>query len=67
MDSPAGSASGYDSTNAGSGYDSPLPNGEKKKRVANAPFRRIKVEDATYHDERMRDNSFSARVSNFAY
>lgn len=49
----------------GSGTDSPIVLGSngKPKRVANAPFRRIKVEDATYADVRLMDNSFSARVS----
>lgn len=59
--------SGYDSTASASasGYDSPMngQNGEKKKRVANAPFRRVKAETVEFLDERLRDNSFQARVS----
>lgn len=35
----------------------------KKVRVVNAPFRRVKVEDATFADPRLKDNSFQARVS----
>ncbi|KAK4698445.1 hypothetical protein P7C70_g7831, partial [Phenoliferia sp. Uapishka_3] len=56
---PSPYASGYDSPNAGSGYDT--PNGGKKARVTNAPFRRVKVEDAVFHDQRLMDNSFAAR------
>lgn len=41
-------------------------NPERKKRVANEPFRRIKAENVTFADDRLRDNSFQARVSRVA-
>ncbi|ORY43592.1 SRP40, C-terminal domain-domain-containing protein [Leucosporidium creatinivorum] len=60
--SPARSFSGYDSTASGSGYDSPRNGGKGKgNRVANAPFRRVKAEEVTFHDDRLRDMSFAAR------
>lgn len=58
-------SSGYDSATSGSGYDSApgTPGGAKAKRVPNEPFRRIKAEQISFADDRLRDNSFAARVS----
>jgi hypothetical protein len=36
--------------------------GGKASRKPNAPFQRVKVEAATYDDERLKDNSFESRV-----
>jgi hypothetical protein len=36
---------------------------EKEKRKMNTPFQRIKSDQVTYHDERLKDNTFVARVS----
>ena len=35
---------------------------EKPTRKPNAPFQRIKADQVTYHDERLKDNTFVARV-----
>ena len=37
----------------------------KKARKSNTPFQRIKVDQITFSDERLRDNRFDARVSAF--
>ena len=33
----------------------------KKRQTPNEPFRRVKAEEVTFQDDRLRDNSFSAR------
>jgi len=34
---------------------------EKERRKNNVPFQRIKADDVTYHDDRLKDNTFVAR------
>jgi len=35
---------------------------KKGERNQNQPFRRVKEEDAEFHDDRLRNNAFEARV-----
>ena len=35
---------------------------EKEKRKPNVPFQRINTDEVTYHDARLKDNTFAARV-----
>ena len=62
-------------TPSASGYESPMfsgndsnasfsgtGEGKKKRQPNNTPFRRVKAEDVTFADERLKDNSFQARV-----
>ena len=39
----------------------------KQPRKSNTPFQRIKIDGVTFADERLKDNSFAARVSSYIY
>lgn len=38
-------------------------NNNKKPRKSNTPFRRVKLEEVEFHDDRLKDKTFMARVS----
>lgn len=40
---------------------------QKEKRKINTPFQRIKTDQVTFYDERLKDNTFVARVSRTQY
>jgi hypothetical protein len=47
----------------GSGSASPaLSEGGKKKKVAGERFQRIKMDDVSYHDQRLMSNAFDTKV-----
>lgn len=50
--------------NNGNAAATPLldKSGNKKPRKSNTPFQRIKQEEVVFHDDRLKDNTYMARV-----